>query len=204
VVGEREPARGGSGASDSSVRADAPQLHVDDVHDRLDEALQLNRRNWMEPGDRSLRRHCGDACTSVPAPHGISPEPFEQQTAPQSSLWAHKPDRYQQGRKKEEPDHPEVDEEFQHAVQVWTVGNLNALADITDDTKLIFSSAAKLRSTEWEPDYAPWGLAASTSQSFLAASRQCMLAARLGHSPSTCSTGCAPPGPDPPGFEFLQ
>jgi len=38
-------------ASDSSsVRAEALPLHVDEVHDRLDEALQLNRRHWMETG----------------------------------------------------------------------------------------------------------------------------------------------------------
>lgn len=37
---------------------------------------------------------------------------------------------------------PEVEEEFQHTVEVWTVGDLKkALADIADDTKLIFSTA---------------------------------------------------------------
>lgn len=37
---------------------------------------------------------------------------------------------------------PEVDEEFQHEVEVWTVGDLKkALADIADAAKLIFSTA---------------------------------------------------------------
>jgi hypothetical protein len=37
---------------------------------------------------------------------------------------------------------PEVDEEFRHSVEVWTVGDLKkALADIADATKLIFSTA---------------------------------------------------------------
>lgn len=37
---------------------------------------------------------------------------------------------------------PEVEEEFQHKVDVWTVGDLKkVLADIADDTKLIFSVA---------------------------------------------------------------
>jgi len=37
---------------------------------------------------------------------------------------------------------PEVEQEFQHAVEVWTVGDLKkALADIADDSKLIFSTA---------------------------------------------------------------
>jgi hypothetical protein len=39
-----------SASDSSSVRAEALPLHVDDVHDRLDEALQLNRRYWMETG----------------------------------------------------------------------------------------------------------------------------------------------------------
>jgi hypothetical protein len=38
-------------ASDSScVGPDDPPLRVDDVDDRLDEALQLNRRHWRETG----------------------------------------------------------------------------------------------------------------------------------------------------------
>lgn len=37
---------------------------------------------------------------------------------------------------------PEVEEAFQRTVEVWTVGDLKkALADIADDTKLIFSTA---------------------------------------------------------------
>jgi len=37
---------------------------------------------------------------------------------------------------------PEVEEEFQHKIEVWTAGDLKkALADIADDTKLIFSTA---------------------------------------------------------------
>lgn len=37
---------------------------------------------------------------------------------------------------------PEVEEQFRHTVEVWTVGDLKkALADIADDTKLIFSTA---------------------------------------------------------------
>ena len=44
VLPTRVPASGSS-----SARAEAPQ-HVDEVHDRLDEALQLNRRHWMETG----------------------------------------------------------------------------------------------------------------------------------------------------------
>lgn len=37
---------------------------------------------------------------------------------------------------------PEVEEEFQHTIEMWTVGDLKkALADIEDDTKLIFSPA---------------------------------------------------------------
>lgn len=37
---------------------------------------------------------------------------------------------------------PEVEEKFRHVVEVWTVGDLKkALADIADDTKLIFSTA---------------------------------------------------------------
>jgi hypothetical protein len=34
----------------SSVQAEALPLLVDEVHERLDEALQLNRRHWMETG----------------------------------------------------------------------------------------------------------------------------------------------------------
>jgi hypothetical protein len=37
---------------------------------------------------------------------------------------------------------PEVEEEFRHAVEPWVVGDLKkVLADIADDTKLIFSIA---------------------------------------------------------------
>lgn len=37
---------------------------------------------------------------------------------------------------------PEVEEEFQHKVDVWTVGDLKkALAGISDDINLIFSTA---------------------------------------------------------------
>jgi hypothetical protein len=36
----------------------------------------------------------------------------------------------------------EVEEQFRHTVEVWTVGDLKtALADIADDAKLIFSTA---------------------------------------------------------------
>jgi hypothetical protein len=43
---------------------------------------------------------------------------------------------------RKEPTMPEIEEQFRHTVEVWTVGDLKkALADIADDTKLIFSTA---------------------------------------------------------------
>jgi Protein of unknown function (DUF2637) len=38
-------------ANDSaSARTDNPSLHIDEAHDRLNEALRLNRRHWIEAG----------------------------------------------------------------------------------------------------------------------------------------------------------
>jgi hypothetical protein len=74
-------------ASDSSS-ADAADLppREDEVDGRLDEALQLNRRHWIEMGRQISAETLRKVSTSAPRPRVTLPELFEQQIGPQ--YWA--------------------------------------------------------------------------------------------------------------------
>jgi hypothetical protein len=62
---------------------------------------------------------------------------------------------------------PEVEEEFRHTVEVWTVGQLKkALADVADDTKLIFSTADEPGSGLAGPEQVAFSAGASTFYDF--------------------------------------